>query len=196
MEHMEKLEERVSHHLSLLSENMHFNEIALYLSYFYETASTIYDYFKTDICVSIFDPERIINISREFSLEQEEIYKSLFEEGHILTSQSNIYFSSEDLLSCLSKIASLYYRKLPGKTEVFSVDKEISFSVKTMHPFYGKINLLIDEIKSWINENQKIILLSGTKERGIRIKEVLDENGLDSVHLEYSLINSPRVESL
>jgi len=191
-EHIKRLEERVSHHLSLISENIHFNEIALYLSYFFETASTIYDYFQTDVCVSIFDPERIINISREFSLEQEEIYKNLFEEGHILTSQSNIYFSDEDLLLYLSEIVSSYYRKLPGGTEVFSIDKEISFSVKTMHPFYGKINLLIDEIKSWLKANQKIVLLSGTKDRGKRIKEVLGENGLNSVQLDVFPDKFPR----
>lgn len=180
----DRLREKVSYHLALLSENSYFEGIDLYISYFYDYIGTIYDYFKGDVLVSIYDPEKVIKASREFSLEQEEVYKHLFEEGHILASQSNVYYSSEDLLFYLSKIASLYYRKLPGKVEVFTVDEEISFSVKTMYPFYGKVDFLINEIKTWEDKGYKVILLSGTKERGTRIREILKENGIDFIYAE------------
>lgn len=180
----DNLKERISHHLALMEENLYFEGLEMYISYFYDRTNTIMDYFKCGVLTSIYDPERVIEASRLFSTEHEEIYKQLLEKGQILASQSNVYHSSEELLMLLSQNSSLYFSHLPVRIDDFPVDEEMTFASRAMHPFYGKIDLLVDDIKTWRKKGFRIILLAGTEDRGRRFRNNLQDNDIDPLFLK------------
>lgn len=186
-EKAQNLSEKIQEHIANFKNGLLFETAELYISHLYPKLSTIMDYFKRQYMAILVEPGRIIETQKNVAFEVEETFKELFERGEILSSQANIYHSSFEVLKELETQRTVYMSMLPKIHPRFQPNAMYSFQFRSMMPFYGKLNLLVEEINSFKNKNYHIVLLSGTEKRGENLVKELRENKISANFVEDKL---------
>jgi len=179
----EKLREKIIEDIDRIKSNIYFQGIERYSSFFYEKSYCITEYLE-DFMVIIDEPNRVRQRYDNIRLEYEEHFKSLLEEGDLLPEQVDALFTYDDILLKLEDKKIICINTLLKTSQDFKPQKSISFVTRSMPPFHGKINLLIDEIKILKSRKYRVIILTGSKERGQRIVEALRDEGIEALYQE------------
>ncbi|MCD6232161.1 transcription-repair coupling factor [Candidatus Aerophobetes bacterium] len=79
----------------------------------------------------------------------------------------------------LLKKPHLYLSSLPRRTSWMRPKRNFSFSSSFLTPYRGHLELLIQEIKKWRKEGYKITFLSPTEGQGSRLRDLLEERGIE-----------------
>ncbi|MDD4569244.1 MAG: transcription-repair coupling factor, partial [Tepidanaerobacteraceae bacterium] len=175
----EHLSDKVQAHIEKLSAGLFFEAAELYISHLYPSLSTIMDYFHNRFIPILVEPGRIKEAQKNAAFETEETYKGLLERGEILASQANIYYSPFEILERLKKQRIVYFSILPKIHPEFEPHELYSFQFRSMTPLYGKLDLLVEEVSRLKRREYKIIILSGTIERGENLVRNLREKGIE-----------------
>lgn len=187
----ENLKSKVRSHLEQLEEYKYFEGIELYVSYFYKKLTTLLEYFSDEPVVVVDEPGKLKEAVESYDFENQEIYKDLLQRGEILSSQFNIYYSLEDFFEHLKKYINIQVSLLPKVIQELPVFERISFSIKTMHSFHGKLALLKEGLTEWVRKSYQVVLLSGTESRGHRLAETLQAAGINSFFKQRPLKEIP-----
>jgi len=174
------LSEKVQSHIERLSNGLFFETAELYISHLYPSLSTLMDYFKSQFIPILIEPGRIKEAQKNAAFETEETYKGLLEKGEILASQANIYYSPFEILERLKERQIIYFSMLPKIHPEFEAQELYSFQFRSMAPLYGKLDLLIEEISRFKRKKYRIVILSGTKERGEKLVGNIREKGIEA----------------
>ncbi|HCJ57848.1 MAG TPA: transcription-repair coupling factor [Clostridiaceae bacterium] len=177
----EKLKDKITEDIEKIRNNIYFRGIDRYSAFFYEKDLCITDYLS-DFMVVVDEPNRVRQRFDNIRLEYEEHFKSLLEEGELLPAQLNALLTYDDILLKINNKQVLCFNALLKSTADFKPQRTISFLCRSMQPFHGKINLLIDEIKLLRSRKYKILILSGNKDRGERIVETLRDDGIEALY--------------
>lgn len=169
------LAEKIEEHIEKLESGLFFEAAELYISYLYPELTNLMSYFKKRFVTVLVEPGRIQETQKTSSYELNETFKSLLEKGEILTSQVNIYYSPYEILDELKISRCIYLSMLPKILPDFEPQGLYSFQVRSMTPLYGKIDLLIEEITRLKRQKYRVVVLSGTKERGEHLVKSLKE---------------------
>lgn len=183
-EKAQNLSEKVQEHIANFKNGILFEMADLYIYHLYTQLSTIVDYFNEKFLSVFVEPGRILEAQESISFEVEEIFKELFTKGEILSSQANIYCSPAEILEKLKSQRTLYMAMLPKISPNIKPDALYSLKFRSMTPFYGKLNLLIEEISSLKNKGYRMILLSGTDKRAKNLVKELRENKIPATFVK------------
>lgn len=178
------LTEKVEAHIEKLSNGLFFEAAELYVSHLYPDLCNIIDYFENRFISVLVEPGRIKEAQKNAAFEVEETYKGLLETGEILPSQASIYYSPFEILEDLKSGKIIYFSTLPKTYPEFEPSGLYSFQFRSTTPVYGKLDLLVEEISRLKRRDYKIVLLSGTKERGEHLLKNLRERGIEASFLE------------
>ncbi len=177
----EAFKEKFSEDIEKMRQSSYFEGIERYSPFFYDRHYSIADYLK-DFIVVMDEPNRVRQRYENVRLEFEENFKHLLEEGEILPEQLNTLFTYDDILFRIKDNQTLCFNTLLKAMEDFKPKKTISFLSKSMQPFHGKINLLIDEIKILKSRRYRVLILAGGKERGQRLVKALWDEGIEALY--------------
>ncbi|NLC62683.1 MAG: transcription-repair coupling factor [Thermoanaerobacterales bacterium] len=180
----EHLFERVSEHVDKLDEGLFFEAAELYISHLYPRFSTIMDYFRGRYLTVMIEPGRIVESQKTAAQEVEETFKGLLEKGEILASQAAIYFSPFRIVEKLKQNKIIYVSMLPKIHPEFEPKVLYSFQFRSMTPMYGKLNVLTEEVLRLKRKKYRVIMLSGTKERGEHLQSTLKDNNIETLLTE------------
>ncbi|MDI3481210.1 MAG: hypothetical protein PWQ97_865 [Tepidanaerobacteraceae bacterium] len=175
------LEEKVQEHIEKLQNGLFFESAELYISHLYDSCATIMDYFSRNPIAVLVEPGRIREAQKNAAFEVEETFKGLLEKGEILASQANIYFSPFEMMERLKRFRVTYMAALPKLHPEFEARELYSFQFRSMTPLYGKLDLLVEEITRLKKRKYRILVLSGTAERGEHMQKSLRERGIEAV---------------
>jgi transcription-repair coupling factor (superfamily II helicase) len=178
-----RLQELLGADIEKLKQGIYFEGIEKYKSYFTGKNYSSIDYFR-DCIVFIDEPARVRQSVETMQLEFQEHFNHLLEEGEVLPGQYDSYFSYEDILLKLENYSTVCMNALYKSSSDFTADRTIGVTSRSMHPFHGKLNLLMDEIEMWKKRRYRVLILSGTRDRGMRLVEDLRERNVDAVFKE------------
>lgn len=133
------------------------------------------DFAEGQPVIFIDDSERVNERLENYSLEYFETVRALVEKGMMLPDIGNPFVDNSQLEITLNK-----YRRVEINT--FEAKPHFSILSKGVPSFQGHIELLIESLKQWKLQNYKILMLSGTKSRGERLLESLQNNGIEAVY--------------
>ena len=177
----ESLKEKISEDIEKIGQNSYFEGIERYSSFFCDKQYSIVDYLG-DFILVVDEPNRVRQRYDNVRLEFVEHFKHLLEEGLVLPEQLETQFTYDDILFRIKDNQTLCFNTLLKDMTDFKPKKMISFLSKSMQPFHGKINLLIDEIKVLKSRRYKILILAGVKERGQRLVKALWDEGIEALY--------------
>jgi len=176
----ENLSKRVAEHVEKLSSGMFFEAAELYISYLHPELTNLMGYFNRRFLTVLIEPGRICEAQKTSAYEMDETFKGLLERGEILASQVNIYYSPFEILEELKKSRNIYMSVLPKIHPDFEPQGLYSFQMRSMIPLYGKIDLLIEELSRLKKQKYRIVVLSGTRERGEHLVKSLHERNQEA----------------
>lgn len=145
-----------------------------------ENLTSIVDYFKKEAIVFIEEPQMIE--SRFEALNEERILRitDLLEAGEVTRSHIDTNYRYSEIIPAIND-RRVITNSVILKGEAYFKPKAIfNFSMKATDNYRGKMELLAEDLNHYKYRGYKIILLSGTSERGLRLKDSLEDLGFVS----------------
>jgi transcription-repair coupling factor (superfamily II helicase) len=176
-----KVKERISEDIEKLRQGIYFEGIEKYSPYFSGKDYSLIDYLK-DCIIFIDEPTRVKQRYESIGLEFQEHFNQLLEDGEVLPGQFDSLFTYEDILLRMQGNKRVCLDALYRSSSDFNPQKTISVTSRSMHPFHGKLNMLMEEIDIWKKRKYKVLILAGARERGMRLASDLRERDVDAVY--------------
>ena len=178
-------EEKFYKYLELLKESIYMSNRDMIIPYIpKEYLTSIFDFFKDDALIILDEPKRIEdkakNIKSDFIMK----FTDLLEVGEALPSHSNIIYDYNHIVPKISEKIVITNSGFLKGDHLFNPKSIHNFSVKSMVNYHNKMELLKEDLNHYKYRGYKIIILSGTEDRGIRLKQTLE--GLDVVSNFYN----------
>ena len=192
----EKVEEKFGSYIGELKNKLHISNMDMIVPYIPEKyLSSILGYLREDALIFVDEPRRIeeraSSIREEFLVK----YSELLEVGEVLPSHGKINYEYVDMVDGIKK--RVYIANTPLSKGVPGINPKslIGFSTKTMQSFHSNVDLLKEELEHYKYRGYKVIIFSGTEERGKRLQDSLMDLGLVATYVEdgYREIKSNQV---
>jgi len=172
-----RLSERMGDFLEKLDQGIVPEGIEALFSYFYPDGVTVLEYLPQGSAVFLEEPSRQRDIIQNRLREQAEMHVSLLEQGLALPAQQHNNLTVEELNRVMTRYTRVGYSLLPKQPGV-KPGNIVNFSAKTMHIFKGKIDILVDEIKTLRENGFAVVIFGSTTGRMEKIRELLKDNGI------------------
>lgn len=176
-----RVKERISEDIEKLKQGIHFEGIEKYSPYFPHKNYSLIEYMK-DCIIFIDEPNRVKQRVETLGLEFREHFNQLLEDGEVLPGQFDSLFTYEDLLLRMRDNRKICLDALYKSNIDFNPQKTISITSRSMHPFHGKLSMLMEEIVTWKKRRYKVLILAGMRERGLRLASDLRERDIDVIY--------------
>ncbi|MGE5614951.1 MAG: transcription-repair coupling factor [Bacillota bacterium] len=183
------LSEKVGADIERLKEEWYFPGIDRYIPYIADEPFSLLDYAGSEVMVFIDEPERHAQRLENLMLEHEEICKAMMEKGQLLPQSTGMFIDFTGLLSKLEKKKTFFLNALNAGSPVLSGTKVFEIPAGTIESFQGNINLLEEALTGWKKNKNRVLLLSGTKGRGERLRDMLLTGGIEALFAEE--VNEP-----
>lgn len=157
-----------------------FRGIEKFLPYIYKEPSTLLDYFNKDAIFILDDPNRLREKSKGYIDEFYQNFNVLIERGEVFPKQGKLVLDYNEIIGGLKRYRLIVLSLLPKAIRDFSMGEIINFDTRPMQSFNGKMGILIKELKRLQYKGYKIALVPGTRERAIRLSELLRDNEINA----------------
>lgn len=154
-----------------------------YINYFYDNTVSLFDYFKNeDTCFFIDEPGRILERGEAIETEFRESMIGRLEKGYILPGQTDAIYSFKETLVKLNLKKTILLSTLDYKTNYISVKSRFTLTTKSINPYNNNFEMLIKDLVRWKEKGYRVVLLSSSKTRAIRLSEDLREYELNAFY--------------
>ncbi|MDI6828050.1 MAG: transcription-repair coupling factor, partial [Armatimonadota bacterium] len=177
-----KLEDHVEDDIVRIGNRACFDGIEYYLPIIYEKASCMLDYLPQDGLAIIDEPHQMRLHWEQLYAELNETREAHVRRGDILPLPVEHFIPFDEALSWAAKrgrnlIFSLLSRTVPW----LNPDSRFMLSSAPMDTFGAQVDVLIEQLRTWISNGCLVILVSSQSQR---VVELLTEHGLSVVGLE------------
>ncbi len=175
-----RLKEKVSETIDKIQNLGYFKGQDTLLPFFEERFANLTDYLEQDAIIIADEPGRLREKTEGYIEEFRESFKTLLERGEVLPTQGQRIFSYDELLRSLERKSVITLSLLPKNNPDFQPREIVNFVGRSVQSFNGKVDLLVEEIKRLQYKGYKICLVPGTKERALRLLEILKDRGVNA----------------
>ncbi len=156
-----------------------------YVHYFYEDTVSFLDFFeKEKVCIFVDEPARVTEHGRAVELEFRESMMHRAEKGYILPGQMELLYSVEETAAKLSGYRIVTLAALELKTPLFKADKKADIPVKSISSYNNSFEALLQDLKRYKKNGFKVLLLSGSRTRAMRLAGDLRDQELSAFYTE------------
>ncbi len=143
------------------------------IDFFYNEKTTLIDYLQEDTIIFIDEPKKVstqaFNTLKEFT----ESLENRILNGYMLKSQINSINDYEYILSKINSFNTVLLSSMSNTIKDFKPKHIFNFDTKMTPSYNGQLDLLLEDIKYYKENNFKIVILSGNKHSANRIVEEL-----------------------
>lgn len=172
-----RLSERVGEFIEQLEEGAISDTLDNFFAFCYPDGATLFEYLHPNTLIFLEEPARQKDYVVNRLHDETETHVNLLEQGLALPSQIKNYVEYEELNKKYNKFTKVGFSLLPKQFDV-KAKNVANFTVKTMHLFKGKTELLIEEVKTLRESGYCVVLFASTSTRISKIKDLLTENNI------------------
>lgn len=172
----EKILEKFNTYIELLEEGSTLKNQDMVIPYIpKESVGSIIDYFKKEALIFIQEPQRIEHRSK--GLEEDLALKitDLLESGEAMRSHIDTNYRYSEIIPWIEERIVITNSVILKGQAYFNPKSIYNFSMKATNNYHSKMELLLEDLNHYKYRGYKIILLSGTEERGMRLKKTLED---------------------
>lgn len=190
-EPLERLQSKVGELLEKLGQGLYFPGVEQYQGYFVQQPASLLDYLAPRCLVVLDEANRIQEAEEHQQRERLHSFADLLAKGSVLPGQSNYFYDLNTLGVCLQRPAHICFSLLP-KPSIFQDNAEMhTLECKTIPPFFGNPQLLLDELRNWQRLRYRVIILLTATAKGQRLQQMLEENGLTASWIDHPQQTAP-----
>lgn len=175
---LEKVHNKFDEIMERITESKSLANIPGMINFFYPKTYSLIDYFD-DVIIILDENIRIKQRSYNILTEFEENFKLLLESGEVLPEQAGLLYRYEDVTKKLDGRTYLLMNTLVKADNEIQPKIIVNFVSKTMHPFHGKIELLVEDLKYYKKNGYRVLILSSNIERSFILKNTLLNYGFE-----------------
>lgn len=145
-----------------------------YINYFYDHTVSFFDYFDNEDTLFFLDePGRLSEKGEAVETEFREGMIGRIEKGYILPGQIDVIYGYKEALGILSRKNSILISTMEVKNNFFSPKRKYDFTVQTVASYHNNFEVLVKDLERWKKNKYRVILLSGSRTRAMRLSEDL-----------------------
>lgn len=186
----EQLSEKVEKDIEQILSGDYLSKIDRYFDSFYQEQETILDYLGDNYIVFVDEINKVKQRSNSIEIDNENVIKALIEKERIVPEALKNYIQTEQFEDELNSFQTIFIDKLDNYAK--SGMEKYDFKYKELNYFKSGIELFINDIVNFKNENKKVYILLDSKEKAEKIEKLLDENEILWVfqeNLDQTIIN-------
>ena len=175
---LETLSATIAHTTERLREAHGFSGVERYIQYFYNEAATLLDYLPADTLLVFDEPGRLAQHSETIAEEFAESMKNRIEKGYLLPAQAELLVPYAQMLRGTERFARVLLATFASGVRDFVVQETAAFSVKSSGVIQKRVDLLEEDLRYYMENNYRVLILAGGRTRAERLNEELKEHGL------------------
>ena len=160
------------------------SKVDRYFNSFYNSQETLLDYLDDRFVVFVDEQNKVEARSLNIKEDTERLIQALIEKEKIVPESLLNTESIEDTKNALEGKKIVYIEKL-NTTTSSSIEK-FSLRYRQLNYYKNGIDLFINDIKNYQNDNKKIYIVVDMKEKASKIEKLLNENDI-STRIEENL---------
>lgn len=149
-----------------------------YIDYFFEETVSFLDYFGEEDLFFVDEPLRVEERCKSISFEWRESMLNRLEKGYILPKQATSIWNYRTIFSKLENRNTILLSLLETRTGEIEVSEQIEIVTRNISPYNNSFESLIKDLERYKRERYKIVLLSASKHRAMRLEKELLEREL------------------
>ena len=154
-----------------------------YVEYFDKDLVSFLDYFDKDGSVIYLDePKRTLAGAEALSTEFDESMKNRLDKGYILPGQMKAVFDHRKLFGKLAGKRLIMLSTLEYRSADIKAATAISIDARNVSSYNGDHAMLVSELKNMKSKGYRVILLTSSASRAIRLASDLRDEGLTAVY--------------
>lgn len=163
--------------IEMIRNGSYISKIDKYFNEFYEEQNTILDYINKNYIIFIDENSKIEARKNNIILDNNNLIKSLIgKEKFIPETIKNISGFEYDL----KNMQTIYLQE----SDLYTHQNRYEFRYRTINFFKSEIDIVIADIKTYINDNKKIIILGGTQNTCKKILNLLNDRQIPHKYAE------------
>lgn len=152
-----------------------------YLPYFYEDTVSFLDYFPMEKTLVFLDePIHIGEKADTLEMEFRESMIHRLEKGYILPKQTEVLYGTKEILARIQKNILIALSVLEQKQKYIDIATTVYFHVQNINPYNNSFELLVKDLQRYKKQGYRVILLSNSRTRTVRLAEDLREYELSA----------------
>ncbi len=156
-----------------------------YVHYFYEDTVSFLDLFdRENTCVFVDEPARVKEHAEAVELEFRESMTHRLEMGYILPGQAQLLYSAQEIAARMMNHRMAAFSALDMKSGLFRTDKKADISVKSISSYNNSFEALLQDLKRYRKSGYRVLLLSGSRTRAMRLAQDLRDQELTAFYTE------------
>lgn len=178
----ERLREKVEDDILRIDNLAYFDELEYYLPYLLPEETSIFDYLPGDALVILDEP---MQIKSHWEHHEEQMVETLINRagrGVLLASQKRQHVPFEQTIKhALASRQGIAFALLPRPVSWARHDASFAINSAPMDAFGGRIEAAMDQVKTWIANDQRVVLASA---QDARLLEILTEYGIEAARVD------------
>jgi len=175
---------KINADMERLEESWYFPGIDRYIPYIIDEPCSLADYLGDDTLIFMDEPARQEQRLENLLLEHEEICKALIEKGSLLPQGTGMFFDYESIFSAVSARKPIYMNTVNADSIASKGSLSYSIPCRIIGSFQGSMDILAENLSMWKRSKSRVLILSGTRGRGERLRDSLSEKGIESVYMD------------
>ncbi len=160
------------------------SKVDRYFNSFYNSQETILDYLDDRYVIFVDEPNKVEARSLNIKEDTERLIQALIEKEKIVPESLLNTESIEDTKNAFEGKKIIYIEKL--NTTISSSIEKFNLRYRQLNYYKNGIDLFINDIKNYQNDNKKIYIVVDMKEKASKIEKLLNENDI-STRIEENL---------
>ncbi|SDZ00117.1 transcription-repair coupling factor [Tindallia californiensis] len=149
----------------------------------YQKTYSLLDYLQKDAILVLDEPLRLKTAAETTLDKWKERYAALLEEGNMLPQRSQCLMEATELNKKFQKYSLITMDLLPRNETLFLPESVVNFTTRGIPSFQGKISYLLEEVNRLLRKECRIILLTPSKEKALKLLESFREAALPVQYL-------------
>ncbi len=156
-----------------------------YINYFFEETMSFFQYFDQEDTIFFLDePGRLAEKGEAVELEFREGMIGRIEKGYILPGQTDVIYGYKEVMGMLANRNTVLISTMEVKNNFYAPKHKYDFTVQTVASYHNNFEVLIKDLERWKKNKYRVILLSGSRTRAMRLSEDLREFNLSAFYSE------------
>ena len=172
----EKSKQNIETDIELIQNGEYISKIDKYFEEFYSHKATFMEYLSKNCLIFVDENLKINQRIENIIIENNNLIKSLGEKERIIP--EIIYKISEFNKEEWNELYKAHQTIYLNENSTNSSNK-FEFNYRQINFFKSEIELLIEDIKKWISQKKKVIILAGSKENVPKISNLFLEKGIN-----------------
>ncbi len=188
---VKKLRETIEKDVEALENHAEFTAADRYMCLIYPEMATVMDYFPPDAVVVLDQPGKCGERAKSGLKQAAEDIRLLVEGGTLLGRIAEFYRSWEDAVERLQDYPVVM-------TDAFTVGRypmeprsTMAVTAKQLPSYAGSADAAADDVKHWLSEGYRCVLLAADRRRAEALREILEGKGVTQPYLDERLRELP-----